>query len=87
MVIKEKGLKAEGRACCTARRPHHESSQEVDRAGALNECKRRAGSKIDWEGRDFYKRVRHLESMVRSREKMRIEEIFLIEERLKSDPS
>lgn len=87
MVIDERGLKAEGRTCCTAMRPQCESSQEVDMAGALNEWKKKAGSKVDWGGRALYKRARILELMVRPKEKMRVEESFLMEWRLKSDLS
>lgn len=86
MVIEERGLKAEGRASCKAMRQHSESSQVVDMAGASNEWKRKAGSKVDW-GRALYKRVCILKLMVRAREKMRVVEMFLIEGRLKSDPS
>lgn len=86
LVIEERGLKAEGRAACKAMRQHSESSQQVDLAGALNEWKRKAGSKVDW-GRTLYKRVCILELMVRAREKMKGVEMFLMEGRLKSDPS
>lgn len=46
----------------------------------------RGKREVDW-GRALYKRVCILELMVRAREKMRVVEMFLIEGRLKSDPS
>lgn len=54
-------------------------------AGALNEWKRKAGSNIGWEWA-LYNRARILELMVRPRERMSGEEIFLMDEEIEVKP-